>query len=491
MQFNSLYFILFFIPLLLAAHTLIGRSSKKAGDLLLLVASLFFYWTQGTECLVLLVFSLVVNFLLNRRIQAAGDRHPENQKAGKPWFAVSLVFNIGLLGYFKYTGFFLDNWNQLTGADLADPQILLPVGISFYTFSEIAFAADCLRREEWTKDISFADFCLYAAYFPKLLQGPIALPRDFVPQVRSNKKQEVSWEKRAIGVQMFVFGLAKKVLLADTFGEAADWGYQYIILTTSADMLIAMFAYTFQIYFDFSGYSDMAIGISMLFGYDLLPNFDSPYQAVSITDFWRRWHISLTSFLREYVYFPLGGSRKGKARTYLNILAVFLVSGIWHGANWTFILWGVLHGLLQMAERAGKKFLDHVPKWIRRIVTFVLVSFLWLLFRAPSISEYRRALFHIFRDGTFTQNQDLLSIFRIPGLRNVLEVLHVPYTDMGVYRISALCYFVFAVILCGFFPNTQKRKYHFGLFTLIALAMLFYICLLSLSGVSTFVYNNF
>ncbi len=354
MQFNSLYFILMFLPVVLAVHVLVGRSSKKAGDLLLLAASFFFYGTQNLWYLLFLLISITVNYLLVLGIQKKRGAKGHGAGAAKVLFVLSLVFNIGFLGYFKYTGFFLENWNAASGGNVSIPDILLPIGISFYTFSEIAFLADVYRGQAWTEGISLADFALYAAYFPKILQGPIALPRDLVPQIRDREGKRVDSREAAIGVQMFVLGLSKKVLLADVFGKAADWGFQYLVLNTTGEMLLTMVSYTFQIYFDFSGYSDMAIGVSKLFGYALLPNFDSPYQAVSVTDFWRRWHISLTSFLREYVYFPLGGSRKGTARTYLNILIVFLVSGIWHGANWTFVLWGVLHGLCQMAERAGK-----------------------------------------------------------------------------------------------------------------------------------------
>ena len=312
-----------------------------------------------------------------------------------------------------------------------------------------------------------------------------------MPQIRDREGKRVDAREAAIGVQMFVLGLSKKVLLADVFGKAADWGFQYLVLNTTGEMLLTMVSYTFQIYFDFSGYSDMAIGVSKLFGYALLPNFDSPYQAVSVTDFWRRWHISLTSFLREYVYFPLGGSRKGTARTYLNILIVFLVSGIWHGANWTFVLWGVLHGLCQMAERAGKPVLQKIPVVIRRIVTFLVVSYLWLLFRSADLAEFKRVCWHLFIDRHFTINGDFLSVFRLPGIRNLMQVLHLGLSDYAVSALSAGIYVGVAIVLCNAFPNTNRRTYRFGRGTLVILAVLFYICLLSLTGVSTFVYNNF
>ena len=492
MQFNSLYFILMFLPLVVAAHHLAGRSSKKAGDLLLLAASLFFYGTQNIWYLVFLAASIAVNYLLCRGIQAQKKRAgASDKKAGRGLFVLSLVCNIGFLGYFKYTNFLVENLNAIWKADIPLTSILLPVGISFYTFSEIAFAADVYRGQPWTEGISFWDCALYAAYFPKILQGPIALPRDLVPQIRDRNRKQPDPENAAIGLQMFVFGLAKKVLLADVFGQAADWGFQYLVLTTTGEMLLTMVSYTFQIYFDFSGYSDMAIGVSKLLGYELLPNFDSPYQAVSVTDFWRRWHISLTTFLREYVYFPLGGSRRGKARTYLNILLVFLVSGIWHGPNWTFVLWGVLHGLCQMAERAAGKKLLWVPTVLRRIGTFLIVSFLWLLFRSADLAEFQRVLWHLFLDRHFNFGADLLAIFRLPGIRSVLNVLPIGISDGAVNALSTVLYVGFAFVLCNAVPNTSRRTYRFGVGTLLVLAVIFYICLLSLTGVSTFVYNNF
>ena len=491
MQFNSLYFILMFLPVVVAVHVLVSRSSKKAGDLQLLAASFFFYGTQNLWYLLFLLISITVNYLLVLGIQKKRGAKGHGAGAAKALFVLSLVFNIGFLGYFKYTGFFLENWNAASGGNVSIPDILLPIGISFYTFSEIAFLADVYRGQAWTEGISLADFALYAAYFPKILQGPIALPRDLVPQIRDREGKRVDAREAAIGVQMLVLGLSKKVLLADVFGKAADWGFQYLVLNTTGEMLLTMVSYTFQIYFDFSGYSDMAIGVSKLFGYALLPNFDSPYQAVSVTDFWRRWHISLTSFLREYVYFPLGGSRKGTARTYLNILIVFLVSGIWHGANWTFVLWGVLHGLCQMAERAGKPVLQKIPVVIRRIVTFLVVSYLWLLFRSADLAEFKRVCWHLFIDRHFTINGDFLSVFRLPGIRNLMKVLHLGLSDYAVSALSAGIYVGVAIVLCNAFPNTNRRTYRFGRGTLVILAVLFYICLLSLTGVSTFVYNNF
>ena len=492
MQFNSLYFILMFLPVVLAVHVLVSRSSKKAGDLLLLAASFFFYGTQNLWYLLFLLISITVNYLLVLGIQKKRGAKGHGAGAAKVLFVLSLVFNIGFLGYFKYTGFFLENWNAASGGNVSIPDILLPIGISFYTFSEIAFLADVYRGQAWTEGISLADFALYAAYFPKILQGPIALPRDLVPQIRDREGKRVDSREAAIGVQMFVLGLSKKVLLADVFGKAADWGFQYLVLNTTGEMLLTMVSYTFQIYFDFSGYSDMALGAAKMLGFDLPANFNSPYKADSVTDFWRRWHISLTDFLREYIYFPLGGSRKGTVRTYVNILIVFLVSGFWHGANWTFIVWGIVHGLLQVFERANRKWYFKIPRLIRQVLMFVSVSILWMVFRCESFSDFTWVM-HLLGAKTWHWGlrSELAQSLSIPGLRSVLSILHLPFTDYSAGILSTVLMFGFSLFLVFVPENAEKRQYPTTAGSLLLTLVLFAASILSLSSVSSFIYNNF
>ncbi|SDZ97697.1 D-alanyl-lipoteichoic acid acyltransferase DltB, MBOAT superfamily [Lachnospiraceae bacterium NK3A20] len=494
MQFNSLYFVILFLPAVVGGYWLLNRAGRRAADLFLLVMSFIFYAFAGWESLALLLIGILANWLIGyglRRNKSVAA-HANDPKAGqdgraKALLVLGILFNAGTLGIFKYTNFFIENLNVILRQDLPLVQLILPLGISFLAFSQITWIVDSYRGE--TMDVTFSEYALYACYFPRLTQGPIMSAGEFVPQLR--EKRSWDWERAVRGSSMFILGLSKKVLLSDTFGKAVAWGFQYIDLTTSADMILTAIAYTFQIYFDFSGYSDMAIGVSLLCGFDIPVNFDSPYKALSITDFWRRWHMSLTSFLRKYIYFPLGGSRKGRLRTYVNIMIVFLVSGIWHGANWTFILWGVLHGALQCIERAGKGFLERIWKPVRWLATFLLVTLLWLLFRSSSLFEFRRALYHIQMDRTIDANGELLGIFSLPGLRYLLTALGIPYSDDTVFAVSTVLFYGLAFFLVLVPENTQRRKYQTSAATLALMLVLAIVCLLSMSSVSTFIYNNF
>ena len=479
MVFSSMVFLWIFLPVVFVLSRIIRN--LKAQNILLLLASLVFYAWGEPSYLILLLVSIFMNWIFGLLIDRFRNR-------GKLFLALDVIANLALLGYFKYADFSINTVNRLFHTSIPAANIALPVGISFFTFQAMSYVID-LYRGEYKVQKNLLDLALYVSFFPQLIAGPIVLYKDIDEQIRH---REITREKTASGIRRFLYGLGKKVILSNLIAIAVDNLFGLDVSTMSgAQAWIAAIGYTLQIYYDFSGYSDMAIGVSKLFGYALLPNFDSPYQAVSVTDFWRRWHISLTSFLREYVYFPLGGSRKGTARTYLNILIVFLVSGIWHGANWTFVLWGVLHGLCQMAERAGKPVLQKIPVVIRRIVTFLVVSYLWLLFRSADLAEFKRVCWHLFIDRHFTINGDFLSVFRLPGIRNLMKVLHLGLSDYAVSALSAGIYVGVAIVLCNAFPNTNRRTYRFGRGTLVILAVLFYICLLSLTGVSTFVYNNF
>ena len=269
--------------------------------------------------------------------------------SNKLTLALPVIANVLLLLYFKYLDFTITNINTILGLKITHPEIVLPLGISFYTFQQIAYIVAVEKGK--LDNISLIDYLAYILYFPKLLMGPITDPVDYISQLNQVQKKKADMHNIAVGIKLFSLGLIKKLMLADTFAAAVSWTYENIDAASSADCMLLMLFYTFEIYFDFSGYSDMAVGISAMFNIDLRINFDSPYKAVSIRDFWKRWHISLTGFLTEYIYIPLGGSRKGSMFTYLNIMIVFLVSGLWHGDNWTFILWGLLHGLFICIDR--------------------------------------------------------------------------------------------------------------------------------------------
>ena len=261
--------------------------------------------------------------------------------------------------------------------------------------------------------INAIDYLAYILYFPKLLMGPLMDPVDFIEQFNSPKLKNVDWNNIAYGIKIFSFGLFKKMLLADTFSKAVSWGFSNIEAATSMDWILIMLFYTFEIYFDFSGYSDMAVGTSLMLNITLPINFDSPYKAVSIRDFWKRWHISLTKFLTKYIYIPLGGSRKGRIFTYLNTMIVFLVSGIWHGANWTFILWGLLHGAFSIFDRLIEKIPTKIFEPARWLATFLVINILWLLFRADSVQQWMDILKTIIGFSNTVVSDGLLNSFVI------------------------------------------------------------------------------
>ena len=364
--------------------------NRAANTVLLLFSYLFYLCGAGTFTLILLG-STVSDYLLGLLIQ----RHRSTEKL---WVALSLALNIGLLAFFKYANFFVTEvnaWLTMTGHNNVQwTTVALPVGISFFTFQKISYIVDVYRKH--TRPLAnFIDFALYVAMFPQLVAGPIVRFKDIWDQLRLRSE---SWENVYAGALRFCWGLAKKVLIADACGQVADvaFGMGTAVLDTKTAWLGAL-AYTFQIYFDFSAYSDMAIGLARIFGFHLLENFNRPYAATCITDFWHRWHISLSRWFRDYLYLPLGGNRKAPWRTYLNLLIVFTLCGLWHGANWTFICWGLYHGFFLIFERATglRRAAAGRWGWIGRPATFLIVVFGWVLFRAESLlhaTGYARAM---------------------------------------------------------------------------------------------------
>lgn len=341
--------------------------------------SLFFYYKSSGHYFWLLIFSSVVDYSLSRLIFAES-----RQSYRKLYLVISLVINLGLLAYFKYTNFFIDNLNMLSDGHIAFANIVLPVGISFYTFQTLSYTIDVYRKElEPTK--SFIDFLFFVSFFPQLVAGPIVRASDFIPQIY----QRLNLTKEDFNKALFLIigGLIKKAVISDYISvNFVDRVFDAPNSYTAFENLMASYGYAIQIYCDFSGYSDMAIGLALLMGFTLPPNFRTPYQSASITEFWRRWHISLSSWLRDYLYISMGGNRKGKFRTYFNLFMTMFLGGLWHGANWKFVFWGVLHGLALAVERYFGQFIK-LPKtiWIKSIqvvLTFHFVVFCWLFFRA-------------------------------------------------------------------------------------------------------------
>ncbi len=380
MVFTSHIFVFYFLPLVL----LIYYALPRGRNVLLLVASYAFYAWWDPRFVLLMLFATVVNYACGRVIADAGD----NRRRASGALAVSAIASLGLLGFFKYCTFVEGNLNRLLllfGADaLPMLQITLPVGISFYIFQSLSYPIDVYRGVS-PPVRTFWDFACFVSLFPQLIAGPIVRYNTVAEQLVARTH---TLERFSSGVALFILGFAKKILLANTVAHAADAAFA-AEAPNAVDAWFGVTAYAFQIYFDFSGYSDMAIGLGRMVGFEFPRNFDSPYRSESITEFWRRWHISLSTFLRDYLYIPLGGNRKGVRRTYVNLAVVMLLGGLWHGANWTFVFWGGFHGAMLAGERAlGKRSLyARLPRPMRVALTFVLVLISWVFFRSETLTD--------------------------------------------------------------------------------------------------------
>jgi len=398
MLFNSYEFLFLYLPIVFAGFFLIARLNQRAAALWLAAASIFFYGWWNPHFVSLLLGSILFNYALGYAISVSRDT-----LFSKPLFVAAITANLALLGYYKYANFFLTTINQASGATLTLPDIILPLGISFFTFTQIAFLVDVYRGI--AREYNLIHYLLFVTYFPHLIAGPVLHHKEMMPQFESKKNYRLNSENVAVGLSIFTIGLAKKILLADSFSEYAnpvfDAARDGISLSPEIAWIGAL-AYTLQLYFDFSGYSDMAIGLSMLFGIQLPLNFNSPYKAHNIIEFWRRWHMTLSRFLRDYLYIPLGGGRKGVYRRYINLMVTMLLGGLWHGANWTFVAWGGVHGLFLAVNHGWHGWLNRmgydekpstmIGRAMGITITFTAVVAAWVLFRAETFDAAMRIL---------------------------------------------------------------------------------------------------
>ena len=384
MLFNSYDFLFTFLPVTLLLYFLCNR--KRLRIYILLASSYIFYSYWNYRFLPLLVFSTGLDFYIGKLL----FQHKDKNKR-RIFLFISLLSNLGLLAFFKYANFTIENINMISeifgGKALGLYEIVLPVGISFYTFQSMSYTIDLYRKNSKP----YNDFPLFASYvslFPQLIAGPIIRHSDLVDQIESASSNRVSLDYLSKGLYLFILGLAKKILLADRIALAIDPVIANIKIATTLEAWACALGYTFQLYFDFSGYSDMAIGLGLLLGLKFPQNFNSPYKAYSITDFWRRWHMTLSAWLRDYLYISLGGNRKGDFRTYVNLIATMLLGGLWHGAAWTYVLWGGLHGSVLAIERRLR--FDRRPSQkgiftLRCVITFIIVVFGWVVFRSENV----------------------------------------------------------------------------------------------------------
>jgi len=351
----------------------------------LVVSSLYFYAFFNVSYLPIIITSVLVNYTVGYIL----NNHRNDAKRSyidKLSLLMGVIFNVGMLGYFKYTDFFIENVNAIFGTKYLLCNILLPLGISFFTFQQLAFIVDCYKGKNRLPN--FLDYCNFVTFFPQLIAGPIVLPEEMLPQFESAINRNPHAKNIFDGLFIFSLGLVKKVLIADSIAVFANAGFdidfeQY----TMAEAWLISLSYTFQLYFDFSGYCDMAIGIGRIFNINLPLNFNAPYRASNFQDFWHRWHITLNRFLTHYVYIPLGGNRRKEYRVLLNIAFVFFISGFWHGAGWTFIIWGLCHGMGVIVRRIWHKRGGNMPSWLGMVITFFFINILWVVFRADNMNK--------------------------------------------------------------------------------------------------------
>ena len=398
MLFASHIFLFAFLPLVLLGYFGLNRYCRSAepGKIFLCVANFVFYGWFNPRYLWILLASIAVNFVIGRGLY----RMHERRRASLALLIVGLLFNIGMIGYYKYADFFIENVNAVLSLNWPILHILLPLGISFFTFQQIAYLIN-IHTGELTECYDLVTYTLFISFFPQLIAGPIVLPGEMMPQFADRKNLRFNSANFAPGLWLFAIGLAKKLIIADNLAPLVDDTYKLAVQGIIPDILTSWrgaLGFTLQIYFDFSGYCDMAMGIGLMFNIVLPLNFDSPLRSLSVQEFWRRWHITLGRFLAQYLYFPLGGSRKGAVRTYMTLMLIFLLSGLWHGAGWTYIVWGGLHGAALCVHRFFSKQLKlSLPPFLAFPITFVFLVCACALFR----SENLKVAWRIFR-GMFT-----------------------------------------------------------------------------------------
>lgn len=487
MLFNSYIFVLLFLPVTIIEYFLLNKLARPTmAHLFLLGMSLWFYGYFNISYLPIILISIILNYSIYKIL---GHRHKKNLRV--PILIIAIVANIGILFYFKYFDFFIENLNSIFHSNFALRHLILPLGISFFSFQQVSFVIDSYKRE--VPEYGFIEYALFVTYFPQLIAGPIVTHDELVPQFNDDRKRHLNWDNFSKGLYLFAFGMAKKVILADTFGNAANWGFGHIGELDCINAFITMLSYTIQIYFDFSGYCDMAIGIGKMMNIELPINFDSPYKALSITQFWDRWHMTLTRFFTRYVYIPLGGSRKGTIRTYVNTMIVFLISGLWHGANWTFILWGALHGIFSVITKHWKRFFEKLHPAFNWLITFGFVNVTWILFRADSIRDAGRLILRILSLRFSGIHSDLVTCFNLPELNFVCRHLfRIDILPLYPYFFFVVFFLVALLLILGS-SNAYEKMNRFsptvsrGCLTVVLLIW----CVFSFSGISTFLYFNF
>ena len=477
MLFNSYVFMLAFLPLTLLVYFLLSRLPERIqiNKLFLVLASFVFYGYNNPNYVPIILGSILVNYALSQVMLSS-----EKKVIRLPLMLLGLFLNLGVLFYFKYHDFFADNMNAFFGTNFALYRLALPLGISFFTFQQLSYVIDSYRRT--VPRYNILDYALFVTFFPQLVAGPIVLHSEIVPQFADPKNRRFNFDNFAPGLYAFALGLFKKVIVADTFGIAVEAGFSDALSLNTVEAWFVAIGYTLQLYFDFSGYCDVATGVGLMFNIKIPLNFNSPYKSMNIQEFWRRWHITLSRFLTSYIYFPLGGSRKGAVRTCVNLMIVFLASGLWHGAGWLFLLWGLMHGAASVLYRIFRKQYDSLHPALQWLMTFGFVIVAWIFFRATSMADALAIVKSMLMMNFGPIRDSITSAFALPG-----------GIRPGYNAIFMMAWYVLSLFACLGMKNVYEKTMEFKptlLNAFMTVILILYVTL-SLSNVSVFLYFNF
>lgn len=480
MLFNSYIYIFLFFPAVFTVYFCLNRySTITVAKVWLAVSSLAFYAYWQFEQVLIILFSISLNYMVSYFL----ERNHGNDRSMRRILAFGVIFNMTLLGYYKYLDFIIVNLNGILGLNLPLLRIELPLGISFFTFTQIAFLVDCVKKPPTNNALNYLNF---VTFFPHLLAGPIIHHKNIMPQFDDLGNKRLNYKNICLGLVVFSIGLFKKCVIADSLSSVVSDGFDLATHLNCINAWVTSLSYTFQIYFDFSGYTDMAIGSALMLNIVFPDNFNSPYKATDLQGFWRRWHMTLSAFLRDYIYIPLGGNRSGKFRTYTNIFLTFLIGGIWHGAGWTFVFWGVMHGLGVIVHRIWSKTKITLPKWLAWFITFNTVNVLWVFFRAKSFDDALKVV----------RGMVGLDGINLPRVleKNFAFLSHYGIEFGGInIEVSTACIIVFSFIATLFLSNSIviRGRFVFNKRTVVFTSFCITVGILFLNRQSEFLYFKF
>ncbi len=476
MLFSSYEFLFAFLPITAAVYFLLAKIKNPYPQrTFLAAASLFFYSFFEWRYFFIIAASIIFNFIF-----ANLSLISKKSILKKLMLFLAVGFNVGLIGYYKYYDFTVETINVVAGTDFTLRHILLPLGISFFTFQQLSFQIRTYNSKD--NKLNFIDYTLFVSFFPQLIAGPIVLYEELTPQITDETKRRFNAENFAHGLAVFSIGLFKKLLIADNLAILVDNGFSASTRLGLLPAWVCALAYSFQIYFDFCGYSEMAIGLGKMFNFELPVNFETPYKSLSITEFWKRWHITLGRSLHSLIYVPLGGNRKGKARKCLNLFITFFVSGIWHGASWTFVIWGVAHGVARVFEEITSPVLKKIPTFIRRAGTFIFVMLAFVIFRADNMTQASKIYSGLVN-------------FADLGINQFKSIMADGIIGMPSFAAAALALFI--TVFCIVFVLKEKGTSHLvsnirlNTHTAVLYGIILTVCVLCLSRSAVFIYFNF